>query len=395
MKKPNLVALLEVSLLAIALVLTSAPAQSDIVRNGQWPEQENVSLSLAGSPRKEAVQQLAKVADWSLIVEGVDDTAVSVDVRDQPAEKVLTFLLSGGDYDVTRDGNLISIRSRGSAPDKASNQVQTPGGDPGEDLFVTKEGYVAKDQVVRDLFVVGSATVEGTVTGSVVLFGGQAHLVRGAHVGNDVVAFGGSVDIDEGVNIKGDVAALFGAVRRGNGPNKAALPRVDHENAGWQESFAELFANLTRTVIAWLFGALILAVAATRLNLLREEIERRPLRNLGVGFVTLVGAVVLFVTLVFTLIGIPVAVLLAVVAAVVTYLALAALPLAVGRRLAGQRSSNPYVHLALGCGVFFVIVCIPVVGDVVSVLGALVTVGALFSTRGAGLFKRSTRLHDG
>lgn len=389
-KKSNLVALLGVLLLAIAFVLTSAPARSEVVRHGQWPEKEYVSLSLSSSPRNEAVQQLAKVAGWGLVAEGLDATSVSVDVRDQPAENVLSLLLADGDYEVTRDGNLVSIRSRWPVSRNAAKNIQTPTG-AGEDLFVTNNAYVGKDHVVRDVFVLGNVVVEGTVTGSVVLFGGNARLVRGARVGKDVIAFGGSVDIDEGVEVGGDVAALFGAMRRG-APNQDAT-RGEPNAEWWPAFFAEVFENLTRSVIAWLFGALLLAIAAPRLNLLREEVERRPLRNLGVGFLTLLGAVMLLIILVFTLIGIPLAVLLAIVGAVVTYLAVSAVPLAVGRRITSHRSDNPYVHLAIGCGVVFVVVSIPVIGTLFSLLGTFVTVGALFSTRLAGLLKRSSGSH--
>ncbi len=73
-----------------------------------------------------------------------------------------------------------------------------------------------------------------------------------------------------------------------------------------------------------------------------------------------------------------------------TYLAFAALPLAVGRRLIGKRSSNPYAHLAVGCGALFLVLCVPVVGAIVSLSGAFMALGALFSTRVAGLFKRQS-----
>lgn len=390
MKALKLVVVLQLMLVA-GLAWLASTARAEVVRVGQWPVEENISLSLDASPRKEAVQKLASMAGWSLITEGLDDTAVSVDVRDQPADKVLTLLLAGGDYEVTREGTLVSVRPRaGVSPAPGAKPLQTPDGKPGEDLFVTERGYVGKDQVVRDLFVVGSAVVEGHVTGSVVLFGGTAHLVRGARVSKDVIAFGGSIEIDDGVEIGGDVAALFGALRRGDGPSKECSTCDETKPDEWSEFFTALFSNLTSAVMAWLLGALMLALGGTRLNLLREEIERRPLRNLGVGAVTLVAALILTVTLVLTLLGIPLAVLLVVVGVTATYLAFSALPLAVGRKLAGKRSSNPYVHLAAGCGVLFVVLCVPVAGGLVSGLGGLVALGALSSTRGAGVFKRGS-----
>lgn len=386
MKNRNPLSILP-AVFATFVLLAPVAAKSDVARRGQWPTEEKVSLSLDATPRDEAVQRLAEVAGWSIIAEGLDSAPVSVDVRAQSADKVLTLLLSGGDFVVERDGTLISIRPEAETG-KGAKHIQSPSGKPEEDLFVSEEGHIAKDQVVRDVFVVGSAVIEGTVTGSVVVFGGKAKLVRGAKVSRDVVAFGGSIEIEDGVDVGGDVAALFGTMRRGDGPNKQCVTCVDQEQEPWTAFFGDLFANLTSAVMVWLLGAVTLAMAAPRINLLREEIEQRPLRSLGVGIATLVAALLLIVTLVFTLLGIPLAVLSAVVSVAATYLAFSALPLVVGRRLVGKRSVNPYVHLAAGCGVLFVVLCIPVVGPITSILGAFMALGALFSTRAAGLFKR-------
>jgi hypothetical protein len=238
--------------------------------------------------------------------------------------------------------------------------------------------------------VVGSAIVEGTVTGSVVVFGGKAQLVRGARVSKDVIAFGGSIDIEDGVEIGGDVAALFGTLRRGDGPSKECVTCVNTDTDPWQEFWSDVFSRLTSSVLVWLLGAIALAAAASRVNVLREEMERRPLRTLGVGVVVFGGALLLIVTLVFTLVGIPLAVVSAVVGVAVTYVAFSALPLAVGRRLVGKRSANPYVHLAVGCVVLFLLQCVPVVGTLVSLAGAFMALGAVFVTRAAGFFKRTS-----
>lgn len=396
MKNRNLVSLLPAVLLATLVLVAPGTAKSEVVRRGEWPAEEKVTLSFDATPRREAVQRLAAVAGWSLIAEGLNDAPVSVDVRDQSADKVLTLLLAGGDFVVERDGSLVSVHPEAAEEDAATPRVlQTPSGKPGEDLMITETGLVGKDQVVRDLFVVGSAVVEGTVTGSVVVFGGKAKLIRGAHVSKDVIAFGGSIEIEDGVDVGGDVAALFGTMRRGDGPNKQCVTCVDEAPDPKQEFFGKLFSHLTSAVIIWLLGAIMLATATSRVNLLREEIERRPLRSLGVGILTLGAALLVIVTLVFTLLGIPLAVLSAVTGVAATYLAFTALPLAVGRRLAHKRSANPYVHLAVGCGVLFVVLCIPVAGPLASVAGAFIALGALSATRVAGLFKRAPNTLNG
>jgi uncharacterized membrane protein len=137
-----------------------------------------------------------------------------------------------------------------------------------------------------------------------------------------------------------------------------------------------------------LLGAVMLAFATRRVETLREAIEQRPLKNLGTGALGLIVLLIVVLTLVVTLIGIPLAVLTAVGTFIAIYLAFPALPLAVGRRLVSERSSNPYVHLAVGCALLFVLLCIPVLGGLLSFVGFLIALGALVRTRCAGLLPK-------
>src|SRR5690606_40658919 len=106
---------------------------------------------------------------------------VSVSVRGEPAEKVLVMLLGDRDYVVERDGSLVSVRAVTPSVQSAAKPVATPT-EPDEDLFVPERGHVGPDQVVRDVFVLGSVLIEGTVTGSVLVIGGEARFAKGARV---------------------------------------------------------------------------------------------------------------------------------------------------------------------------------------------------------------------
>jgi hypothetical protein len=379
--------LIAVALLALVLG-TPRHACGETIQKGDWGPNERVSLTLDSAPRTAAIHALADAAGWSVVVQGLDDSPVSLDVHDEPANHVLRLLLPEGEFVLEREGQLVSVRPRGGSVYPTKTAVSEPKR-PGEDLFVADEGRVAKDQVVRDLFVVGSVVVEGTVTGSVAGFGGKVRLVRGARVAEDVVAFGGSVEIEDGVEIGGEVAALFGTLRRGDRPSEECVACVDPEKTEETRLLEDFFESLTRGIVLWLLGALFLALGAPRLEMLRREVEERPLKTMGKGIMTLICGLLLVVTLVFTLVGIPLAVVTAVVAAAATYIAFPAVPLAVGRRLLGERSPNPYVQLALGSFIYFLLLCVPVVGELAGTLGCLLTLGALFSTRGAGLFRRS------
>lgn len=379
--------------LLLCALLLAPPVAAEVKRSGVWPEDEKVSLAVNGVSRDEAVRKLASSAGWSLVAQDLGEGAVSLDVRDQSPTRVLEMLLSGDAFVAEREGSLVSIRRQPSA--EATSAAGATGekmGKKGEDLFVTEEGRVPKDVVVRDVFVWGGTLiVEGTVTGSVAVFGGQARLTGDAYVHEDVIAFGGALDIENGARVDGDVAAVFGKLHRGDKVDVHCTTCGYEEKNFWKTFFEDFFGHLTAVSILWLLGAVTVAVGASRVEVLREELERRPLRSFGLGIAAIFGLLLLLATLVVTLIGIPLAILSAVIAVLATYLGFCVLLLAIGRRLAGTRSANPYIHLAIGCGLHFLLLLVPGFGGFLGLLGAIVALGGLVATRGAGLLARKAR----
>ncbi len=370
--------------------LSMAPfSWAEVRRTGEWPEGEKVSLAVTGVTRDEAVRRLAAGAGWSLVAQDLGDGTVSLDVREQSAARVLELLLAGETFVVEREGSLVSVRRETPAPATSAGSGETKIGKKGEDLFVTEDGRVPKGVVVRDVFVWGGTVViEGTVTGSVAVFGGQARLSGDAYVREDVIAFGGTLEIENGARVDGDVAAVFGKLHRGDKVDVHCTTCGYEEKNFWKTFFDDLFGHLTAVSILWLLGAITVAVGASRVEVLREELERRPLRSFGLGIAAIFGLLLLLATLVVTLIGIPLAILSAVLAVLATYLGFCVLLLAIGRRLVGARSTNPYVHLAIGCGLHFLLLLVPGFGGFLGLLGAIMALGGLVATRGAGLLAR-------
>lgn len=358
-----------------------APALSAEVRHiGEWPEDETISLTVSGVSRDEAVRRLAKETGWSLVAEELGGGAIALDVRNQPSSRVLDGILGEGTFVVERAGTLVSVRRhKEQAPVPPIQAVV----EQGEDLFVTGEGHVKKGDVVREVFVWrGRVLIEGTVTGSVVVFGGEARLTGDARVREEVITFGGALEIEDGAKVEGDVAAVFGKLTRGERAEVHCVTCGDKREF-WESFFEDFFGHLTGAALLWLLGAGLVALAPRRVEVLRVELERRPLRSLAFGFGALVGVLLLLATLVVTLIGIPLALLSAAVTVIATYLGFCVLLLVIGRRLTRSRSENPYLHLGIGCLIYFLLLLIPGVGGLLGALGALGALGGLVATRGA------------
>lgn len=388
--------------LLLALWLLPSAATAEVHFVGTWPE-EPVTLDLRGSTRTDAVRALAAKSGWSLVARDLGAPPVEVDVHDVPAQKVLETLLSGADFEVTRDGSLITILpltpSAPSAQLSAAAPASTiPGPLPlptrtprapevqNDDLLVTDFVRIGPNDIVTDVIVWrGRLEVAGQVTGDIGAFGSDVVLLPGARVSGDAVSFGGSLTIQNGAEVGGDTAPVFAAFERGD-QVRVRCSTCRAEPSDPPQSFVDLlFERLTGACLFWLFGALLLAVSPHRTECVRAELTRRPLRCLGFGLLGLVGLVLVLATLAITLIGIPLALLVALTAVVSAYVGLCIVIWSVGRLLVGQRSTNPYLQLALGCAVFFVTRWIPGIDGIAIVLGLLGAIGALVLTRGGGI----------
>ena len=100
-------------LLALVAVQAAAPhtARAEVRLDGNWPDDEKISLSARGVTRADAVRSLATEAGWSLVAQDLGEKKIDVEVKDQAAGAVLELLLSDGTFVAERRGQLVSIRA--------------------------------------------------------------------------------------------------------------------------------------------------------------------------------------------------------------------------------------------------------------------------------------------
>lgn len=417
--------------LLVMLVVTSlaSAARATVRHTGTWPARDPlVTLSADKQPCSQVVAQLAAKAGWNVVDSAPSDAPVSVHVKAAPASKVLDLLLSGGDYVAQREGNLISIRrappagarpvapassataapapsARAAAPAPSVSAVGAPKSataaskGAGHDRVVTGSStVVGPSDVVHDLIVLGgSADVLGTVTGDLAVLGGSAHVHKGGHVLGDATAIGGSLSLDKGAFVDGDVGVLGGSLHRAAGAHVGghvtqkhdlAIHLGEHSSAGASRLgriVGHVAGAVTRTALLFVFGAVLLALATRRMDLLTGEVAARPMRSFALGVVGTLVALVAIVALCITLLGIPVAIIGAILCVFGMYAGICAVLTTVGSALLGQRSKNPYLHLALGCALYLALSSIPYFGALVTLTVAAIGIGTLVATRAAGL----------
>jgi len=440
MKPVRLLSMLGVAALAFAIPFT---AGATLKKEGAWPTTDKVvDLEFEGRP-SEGLKQLAKEAGWSLVVaksvaidEGGGDVHVRVD--DQPADAVLEALFVGHDVVAHRNGTLITVTPAAPpfppgtppavpTPPAATDAAATSAPPPvptvrGEDRNVFGgSSVIRKDEIVHTVTVAGgSLTVEGTITGDLVVAGGSAKILSGGRVVGNATVFGGSLKVEKNGRIDGDVGVAGGSVKREDGAFIGGRI-VDDEHKGQvnvtvedgetttsvtpspersrrsrlSEAVHEFGQSMTRMALLFVLGCVLLALLTPRMEKLRVEIASRPMRAFAIGLVSsLVGSIaatVAVVILCITVIGIPVALIGVLLAILAFYGGFASVLTTFGAAVLGHRTQNPYVHLLLGCGAFLVLSSIPVFGGLLMFAVSMIAIGALVTTRAGGLLDRRRR----
>lgn len=186
--------------------------------------------------------------------------------------------------------------------------------------------HIEPDEVVRgDVTAIrGDITVDGTVHGGVVSFGGDVYLNATARVDGDVVCIGGQLHEEPGAYVSGERVTALG----GRGEDIARRLHVGslrHERdwgRDWGWGGLRFFGALMRLLIAIGLTVLVAWLFQQRIAVGAETLRRQPGVSLGVGalvhalFIPSIVALALVMALLcITIVGIPLA-----LAALVGYL---------------------------------------------------------------------------
>jgi len=420
----------------------AAPAAADLDKQGDWPaEEKKVSLDVDHVPREEIITKVAEKAGWSVVLRDTPTEPMSLHVKDQPADKLLSLLLSEGHYVAKRDGTLISIeRAPAAEAAPAAPAVPAvpaapaappvppvppvPGMDStdepppaaaaegpkkgeGKDREVVGQSLtIEKDEVVRNVHLIGgSLVIRGVVTGDAEVVGGRVQLDPGARVMGDIEVMGGSVRLMKGARLDGDADIVGGKLEREEGALVGGdiSTRIegdddeDHGSMGARVA-RELGECMTAGALLFALGSVMIALFTRRSEMLKVEIAARPMRTFALGVAGFVGSLALAAALCVTVIGIPVAAVGLLALMCGTLAAMTSVLEVLGRALVGHKTKNEYAHLALGCALFVGVMAIPVVDDIAKVVLMLMSLGSLVATRGAGLLpqrKGAQPVNDG
>jgi hypothetical protein len=242
-----------------------------------------------------------------------------------------------------------------------SNVVIKPEGSIGRDADVNGASIDVQGTIGRDLHASGyTVRVSSEVGRNLVVYADRVILAPGATVAGDLVAYTSQPpQIGAGARVMGETRYVHQGSK--GGPVQWVL--------GWLFLFACLFVT----------GAVMLALARASFDRVAELAGARPFRSLFTGLLSFFLIPVLIALLGFTMLGIPLALVL--LAGFVAILVLAVVHVAyctgswLMHRL-GRAESSPYARMAVGAIVLAVLLTLPWVGLLVGLVAMLLGTGA-------------------
>ncbi|MCD2203140.1 bactofilin family protein [Halobacterium sp. KA-6] len=225
------------------------------------------------------------VEEGQTVTDGLQATAGTVVVRGTVQGDLEAF---AGTVEITESGTVTGNLGGAAGSIRIAGTVEGSVDAAGGSIDITETGVVRGDVKAG----AGSFTHAGTVNGSVRVGAGSVTLTSTASVGGDFVY--------DGEFTQADGATVGGEVRHDpdlGSMQVSVLPNI----AGWLVTL--YFLALTLFV-----GALLLVALPGASATVADATANSPLRTLGAGFLTLVGAPFVFVLLLFTIVGIPIAV---------------------------------------------------------------------------------------
>lgn len=231
----------------------------------------------------------------------------------------------------------------------------------GSDIVVEENELVKGDVTALG----GDVTIRGKVDGSVVAVGGDIMVTPTGEIEKDATSIGGDIRKEAGGLIRGQVVEV-GFVPR----DALRIPfRPVILRPGFGRGFA-LGALIFKILLLLFIGLVVFSVAPTHVGKVKAKLEKEMLKSGLVGFLGEVLILPIFVLLIITIIGIPVAVLVEpLLILLALFLGYAAVSLYIGEKVKENTNIKPGTALLTLLLGILVIELIPVVGLLIGTAG--------------------------
>jgi uncharacterized membrane protein len=171
----------------------------------------------------------------------------------------------------------------------------------GRDVVVEEDETIDGDVVV----IGGKIDVKGTVTGNAVAIGGNVWVASTGDIEGDAVSIGGEIKKEPGAMIRGQKATVsFGPKGLFRFPHFVFPPFM-----GGFYGFA-LFVRIFKIIFFLFLGIVVISIVPRNVAKVKDKIRQDFLKSALVGFAAEILILPIFLILIVTIIGIPVALLI-------------------------------------------------------------------------------------
>ncbi len=430
---------------SIALGAIAASVSAQEITGEWPQADRKISIQARNEPVSTAATRAATLAGMNLVIALPEDPRVTVSMRNVTLQQALRAMFLNQPVRIDREEGIITVRTLPPAPIDPSpppvaapvavplaaaaptplvaptNSAHSDDGDSddgdddsddddrdgrhrrsryGDRVTFGADVFVPAGETVRDVFSMGgNAIVEGTVERDVVTMGGSATIKKGAIVKGSVVTMGGNLEVQEGAKVHRDLVPLGGTLTVHKDGKRTVQARGRHVGWSWgddhepssrayshhdfEDSFlGKVFRKMLQFGLLFLVTLALIGLVPRRFIPLETAIRKEPLRVSMLGVAGLFGTLALIGVLIVTLIGIPVAVVVAVALFFAFVIGLAAVGTSIGRALpVTQLTSRPFLQVALGIGILFLVSLVPWFGFLTIVSLSVVGLGAIVHTR--------------
>ncbi len=203
----------------------------------------------------------------------------------------------------------------------------------------------------------GDVVVKGVVDGSVVALGGDILVTSTGIIEEDATSVGGEVKIEPGGIIKGERVSLKGKIPGISFFPYLLQPKVVLRGFG-------IVTKIVKILLLLFLGMIIFSVVPRNVGKIKDKVEKEFLKSILVGLLAWVLFLPVFVLLLITIIGIPLAILLPLVVIVALLLGYTSVSLYVGEKIKQNTNIKPQTPLLT---VFLGIIAV----ELISIIGRL------------------------
>lgn len=308
--------------------------------------------------------------------------------------------LAGGNVVVegTVNGDLIAAGGMLDIRGKVTNDVRVAGGQIVVSAKIDKNLTVAGGSVnITDSAKIGGSVVSGA--GNLSVFApigkgitvGAGQVTVGNTIGGDIFGGVGQITLTPSAKVTGDLtywsqspaqvqpgAQILGKTTHNLPPAKAVEQVKPAKILGifTGVSLAFKIISLLSTLI---IGLLMLKFFPAYTQRTVDVVAQKPWASLGIGFLTAVLTPILFVILLITVVGIPIAMILLATFLILAYFTRIFVSILVGQKIfeiLGQKAGSGWSFL-LGLVIYGLITILPIIGGIVTLLIVLFGLGAV------------------